>query len=126
MISITLSTLFFAFTVTITATPIEIKARTGLHCGDVGPYAPVTDIRTCIDYLKHNGDDECMVGPGRGGFCMSGEAVILGTGMGSAKCQNVAAAAEAILGNCTTVEQYVGGTSTVGGSDTVMVTVRHP
>ncbi|KAL2846393.1 hypothetical protein BJY01DRAFT_247297 [Aspergillus pseudoustus] len=115
-----------ALTGSIFATPIEIQMRTGLHCGDIGPYAPINDIRTCIDYLKRNGNEDCVVGPGKGGFCMSGKGLIVGSGFGRTKCQNIAAAAEAILGNCTTVEQYVGGTSSVGGNDNVMVTVRHP
>ncbi|KKK25049.1 hypothetical protein P175DRAFT_0461003 [Aspergillus ochraceoroseus IBT 24754] len=105
------------------ASPAEKRA--GVTCGGVGNYAPINDVKTCIDFLNSKGTADCGVGNGSGGFCVHGQAVILGSGSGSTPCQNVAAAAQAILGSCTTANQYVGGTSTVGGASSVVVTVRH-
>ncbi|KAL4786284.1 hypothetical protein BJX76DRAFT_321933 [Aspergillus varians] len=107
------------------ATPMELEARDGVTCGGVGSYAPINDVKSCIDFLKGKGTADCSVGNGSGGFCVEGAAVILGSGTTSTNCQNVAAAAEAILGSCTNSDQYVGGTSTVGGNSNVVVTVRH-
>ncbi|KAL3477740.1 hypothetical protein BJX99DRAFT_257113 [Aspergillus californicus] len=98
--------------------------KRGLTCGGVGDYAPINDVKSCIEFLQNKGTVSCGVGNGSGGFCKSGSAVILGSGSTSTNCQNVAAAAQAILGSCTTADQYVGGTSTIGGNDNVVVTVR--
>ncbi|KAL4813011.1 hypothetical protein BDW67DRAFT_188131 [Aspergillus spinulosporus] len=102
----------------------SLKARDGLQCGGVN-YAPVGDVQNCIDFLKSKGTDSCKVGDGNGGFCQDGAAVILGSGTTETPCQNVAAAAEAIIESCTNADQYVGGTSTIGGNSNVLVTVRH-
>ncbi|KAL4914480.1 hypothetical protein BDW62DRAFT_204616 [Aspergillus aurantiobrunneus] len=107
------------------ATPMQMETRAGVQCGGVGSYAPISDVQSCIDFLHDRGTADCQVGDGAGGFCVHGSAVILGSGTTSTNCQNVAAAAEAILGSCTTSEQYVGGTSDVGGNSNVVVTVRH-
>ncbi|KAL3444608.1 hypothetical protein BJX65DRAFT_170575 [Aspergillus insuetus] len=104
------------------AAPIELQ-NPGLQCAGIA-YAHINDVKGCIDFLKSKGNDDCGVGPGRGGFCLNGRALILGSGQGSTKCQNIAAAAEAILGSCTTREQYVGGSSTVGGNSTIVITVK--
>ncbi|KAL4738944.1 hypothetical protein BDV11DRAFT_127521 [Aspergillus similis] len=101
-----------------------LQARDGVQCGGVN-YAPVGDVQNCIKFLKDKGTASCKVGGGNGGFCQDGAAVILGSGTTETNCQNVAAAAEAILGSCTTSDQYVGGTSTIGGNNNVHVTVRH-
>ncbi|KAJ0425247.1 hypothetical protein BJY00DRAFT_308574 [Aspergillus carlsbadensis] len=104
------------------AAPIDPQDP-GLQCVGVA-YAEIDEVRRCIDFLKSRGNYDCAVGPGKGGFCLSGHALILGSGAGTTKCQNIAAAAEAILGSCTTSDQYVGGTSTVGGNSTIVVTVK--
>ncbi|KAL3493969.1 hypothetical protein BJX62DRAFT_234825 [Aspergillus germanicus] len=104
------------------AAPIELKDP-GLQYVGVA-YAQINEVKGCIDFLKKKGNEEREVGPGRGEFCLNGRALIMGSGQGSTKCQNIAAAAEAIFGSCTTSEQYVGGTSTVGGNSTIVVTVK--
>ncbi|KAL4758248.1 uncharacterized protein BDW70DRAFT_162823 [Aspergillus foveolatus] len=101
-----------------------LQARDGVQCDGVN-YAPIGDVQNCINYLKDKGTDSCKVGDGNGGFCRDGAAVILSSGTTGTPCQNVAAAAEAILGSCTNADQYVGGSSTIGGNSNVVVTVRH-
>ncbi|KAL4748204.1 hypothetical protein BDW72DRAFT_214970 [Aspergillus terricola var. indicus] len=122
-----MSTTFFvsmlALAGSVFASP-TLEARDGVQCGGVN-YAPIGDVQNCINFLKDKGTASCKVGGGNGGFCQDGAAVILGSGTTETPCQNVAAAAEAILGSCTTADQYVGGTSTIGGNSNVLVTVRH-
>lgn len=133
MISRTILIPLLAITSSATANPVELAERAGVHCGGVGNYAPISDVIGCINAIKAGGTNACEVGPGTGGFCRNGQAVILGSGTGSTPwyvyssvasmgwaavvnlilfcdySQNVAAAAEAILGSCTTQDQYVGG-----------------
>ncbi|OJJ01787.1 hypothetical protein ASPVEDRAFT_71799 [Aspergillus versicolor CBS 583.65] len=98
-------------------------AAAGVNCAGE-PYAPIGNIKNCIKYLKDKGTAQCKVGGGNGGFCKDGSAVILGHGTTQTNCQNVAAAAEAILGKCTTSNGYAGGRSTIGGNDSVYITVK--
>lgn len=98
-------------------------AAAGVQCGQ--QYAPVSNIKNCINFLKDKGTAQCEVGGGNGGFCRDGDAVILGHGtkktnwyVNSASAmdfivsesdmvlssQNIAAAAEAILGQCTNAD----------------------
>ncbi|KAL2821302.1 hypothetical protein BDW59DRAFT_111691 [Aspergillus cavernicola] len=121
MMSTTIFVSLLAVAGSALGSPMEKRALT---CGGVGDYAPIGDVQSCIDFLNGRGTQDCGVGSGTGGFCVSGNAVILGSGSTSTPCQNVAAAAQAILGSCTTADQYVGGTSTIGGNDNVLVTVR--
>ncbi|KAL4805158.1 hypothetical protein BDV18DRAFT_25455 [Aspergillus unguis] len=125
MISSTFVVSVLALAGSALASPAQMEARAGVQCGGVGAYAPIGDVKNCINFLKAKGTADCKVGNGAGGFCVDGDAVILGSGTTHTNCQNVAAAAEAILGSCTTAEQYVGGTSDVGGNSNVVVTVRH-
>ena len=54
-------------------------AAAGVQCGGE-PYAPVSNIKNCINFLKDKGTAQCKVGGSNGGFCQDGDAVILGHG----------------------------------------------
>ncbi|OJJ01858.1 hypothetical protein ASPVEDRAFT_167999 [Aspergillus versicolor CBS 583.65] len=95
----------------------------GVQCGQ--QYAPVSNIKNCINFLKDKGTADCEVGGGNGGFCKDGSAVILGHGVRKTNCQNIAAAAEAILGQCTNADgKSAGGRSTIGGNENIYITVE--
>lgn len=53
-------------------------AAAGVQCGE--NYAPVSNIKNCINFLKDKGTAQCKVGGSYGGFCKDGDAVILGHG----------------------------------------------